>query len=159
MGCEFISIKAKDTPWDAVLTGSVVCTVGANLQQIVYYFETGLLQKTKAKIILKEVKELIEYIEQKTENNPKFHLYENELMHLSNDIFLHHPKKSLIAVPLNTFGYILINDEKTCQETYNYFEHQIKNSKSLTTSARYWSSTRRIGNILVVNELPPSVLT
>ena len=109
-------------------------TVSSILQQIVYYFETGLLQKTEAKIILKEVKELIEYIEQKTENNPKFHLYENELMHLSNDIFLHHPKKSLIAVPLNTFGYILINDEKSCQETYNYFEHQIKNSKSLTTS-------------------------
>jgi hypothetical protein len=25
------SIKAKDTPWDAVLMGSVVCTVGAKV--------------------------------------------------------------------------------------------------------------------------------
>ncbi len=25
-------IKAKDTPWDAVLTGSVVCTVSAKLR-------------------------------------------------------------------------------------------------------------------------------
>lgn len=109
-------------------------TVSSILQQILFYYETGLLQKNEAKIILNELKELIEYIEQKTENNPKFHLYENELMHLSNDIFFHHPKQSLFAIPTNMFGYILINDAKTCNETLNYFEHQIKNSKSLNTS-------------------------
>jgi hypothetical protein len=109
-------------------------TVSSILQQILFYYETGLLQKNEAKIILNELKELIEYIEQKTENNPKFHLYENELMHLSNDIFFHHPKQSLFALPTNMFGYILINDAKTCGETLNYFEHQIKNSKSLNTS-------------------------
>ncbi|MDV7697320.1 XRE family transcriptional regulator [Chryseobacterium soli] len=109
-------------------------TISSILQQILFYYETGLLQKNEAEIILKELKELIEYIEQKTENDPKFHLYENELMHLSNDIFFHHPQQSLFALPANMFGYILINDAKTCNETRNYFEHQIKNSKSLTTS-------------------------
>lgn len=109
-------------------------TAASVLQQIVYYHETGLLKKNEAGIILQELKELIEYIEQKTENNPKFHLYENELMHLSNDIFFHHPQQSLFAIPTNMFGYLLINDEKTCKETQNYFEHQIKNSKSLNTS-------------------------
>lgn len=109
-------------------------TATSVLQQIVYYHETGLLKKNEAGIILKELKELIEYIEKKTENNPKFHLYENELMHLSNDIFFHHPQQSLFAIPTNMFGYLLINDEKTCKETQNYFEHQIKNSKSLSTS-------------------------
>ncbi|WP_344824645.1 XRE family transcriptional regulator [Chryseobacterium ginsenosidimutans] len=109
-------------------------TVSSILQQISFYYDTGLLQKNEAKIILNELKELIGYIEQKTENNPKFHLYENELMHLSNDIFFHHPKQSLFALPTNMFGYILINDAKTCNETLNYFEHQIKNSKSLNTS-------------------------
>lgn len=109
-------------------------TVSSILQQISYYSDTRLLQKNEAQIILEELKELIEYIEQKTENNPKFHLYENELMHLSNDIFFHHPQQSLFALPANMFGYILINDAKTCSETKNYFEHQIKNSKSLGTS-------------------------
>lgn len=109
-------------------------TVSSILQQILYYFETGLLQKKEAAIILEELKELIRYIELKTENNPKYQLYENELMHLSNDIFFHHPQQSLFAIPTNMFGYILINDEKTCKETRNYFEHQIKNSKSLNTS-------------------------
>jgi hypothetical protein len=109
-------------------------TVSSILQQISFYYDTGLLPRNEAKIILNELKELIEYIEQKTENNPKFHLYENELMHLSNDIFFYHPKQSLFAIPTNMFGYILINDAKTCNETLNYFEHQIKNSKSLNTS-------------------------
>ncbi|WP_426046223.1 XRE family transcriptional regulator [Chryseobacterium sp. NFX27] len=109
-------------------------TISSILQQILFYYETGLLQKNEGEIILKELKELIEYIERKTENNPKFHLYENELMHLSNDIFFHHPKQSLFAIPVNMFGYILINDAKTCSEAINYFEHQIKNSKSLNTS-------------------------
>lgn len=109
-------------------------TASSALQQIVYYHETGLLKRKEAGIILEELKELIEYIEQKTENNPKFHLYENELMHLSNDIFFHHPQQSLFAIPTNMFGYLLINDDKTCKETHNYFEHQIKNSKSLNTS-------------------------
>jgi len=109
-------------------------TISSILQQISFYYATGLLQKNEAQIILDELKELIEYIEQKTESNPKFHLYENELMHLSNDIFFHHSKQSLFAIPTNMFGYILINDAKTCGETLNYFEHQIKNSKSMSTS-------------------------
>ncbi|WP_265129660.1 XRE family transcriptional regulator [Chryseobacterium oranimense] len=109
-------------------------TISSILQQILFYFETGLLQKNEAGIILKELEELIKYVEQKTESNLKFHLYENELMHLSNDIFFHHPQQSLFAIPINMFGYILINDAKTCSETRNYFEHQIKNSKSLNTS-------------------------
>lgn len=109
-------------------------TISSILQQILFYFETGLLQKNEAGIILKELEELIKYIEQKTESNLKFHLYENELMHLSNDIFFYHPQQSLFAIPINMFGYILVNDAKTCSETRNYFEHQIKNSKSLNTS-------------------------
>lgn len=109
-------------------------TISSILQQILFYYDTELLLKNEAEIILKELKELIEYIEQKTESNPKFHLYENELVHLSNDIFFHHPKQSLFALPANMFGYILINDAKTCSETLNYFEHQIKNCKSLNTA-------------------------
>jgi len=29
--------KAKDTPWDAVLVGSVVCTVAANVQHFTIF--------------------------------------------------------------------------------------------------------------------------
>lgn len=109
-------------------------TVSSILQQVLFYSETGLLKKNESHVILHELTELIEYIEKKTENDPRFRLYENELIHLSNDIFFHHPQQSLFAIPTNMFGYILIDDEKTCRETQNYFEHQIKNSKSMNTS-------------------------
>lgn len=109
-------------------------TISSILQQVLFYDDTGLLLKNEAEIILKELRMLIEYIEQKTESNPKFHLYENELVNLSNDIFFNHPEQSLFAVPVNMFGYILISDAKTCGDTLNYFEHQIKNCKSLNTA-------------------------
>jgi len=109
-------------------------TISSILQQVLFYSDTGLLQKNEAEIILKELRTLIEYIEKKTESNPKFHLYENELVNLSNDIFFHHPEQSLFAVPVNMFGYILISDAKTCSDTLNYFGHQIQNCKSLNTA-------------------------
>lgn len=109
-------------------------TISSILQQVLFYGDTGLLLSNEAEIILKELRMLIEYIEQKTESNPKFHLYENELVNLSNDIFFYHPEQSLFAVPVNMFGYMLISDAKTCSDTLNYFEHQIKNCKSLNTA-------------------------
>ncbi|SKC12867.1 hypothetical protein SAMN05421800_14211 [Chryseobacterium balustinum] len=109
-------------------------TISSILQQISFYYDTRLLLKNEAQLILTEVTELIEYIEHKTDTHSKYQIYENELMQLSNDIFFQHPQNSLLALPLNTFGYILINDTKTCNETFNYFEHQIKNSKSLSAS-------------------------
>ncbi len=109
-------------------------TISSILQQVLFYGDTGLLLSNEAEIILKELRTLIEYIEQKTESNPKFHLYENELVNLSNDIFFYHPEQSLFAVPVNMFGYMLISDAKTCSDTLNYFEHQIKNCKSLNTA-------------------------
>ncbi len=36
---KIIIIKAKDTPWDAVLMGSVVCTVGAKVQHFFFILQ------------------------------------------------------------------------------------------------------------------------
>ncbi len=109
-------------------------TISSILLQISFYFEIGLLQKNEALSILEELHELIGYIESKTENNPRFQIYQNELIHLSNDIFINDGNQSTVAIPCNMFGYLLLNDQKTCEETLNYFEHQIKNCKSLNTA-------------------------
>ena len=76
----------------------------------------------------------IHYIENKTENESRFQIYQNELVHLSNDIFINNGEQSTLVIPCNMFGYLLLNDSKTCKETLNYFEHQIKNCKSLNTA-------------------------
>lgn len=109
-------------------------TISSILLQISFYFEIGLLKKEDAVKILSELDDLIRYIENKTETNPRFQIYQNELIHLSNDIFISNGSQSTMAIPCNMFGYLLTNDAKTCRETLNYFEHQIKNCKSLNTA-------------------------
>jgi len=109
-------------------------TISSILLQISFYFEIGLLKKNDANLILEELENLIQYIENKTETNPRFQVYQNELVHLSNDIFISNGSQSTLAIPCNMFGYLLINNAKTCKETLNYFEHQIKNCKSLNTA-------------------------
>ncbi|TDX82718.1 XRE family transcriptional regulator [Epilithonimonas xixisoli] len=109
-------------------------TISSILLQISFYFEIGLLKKEDAVNILSELDDLIRYIENKTETNPRFQIYQNELVHLSNDIFVNNGQQSTLAIPCNMFGYLLMNDSKTCKETMNYFEHQIKNCKSLNTA-------------------------
>ncbi|SDG55176.1 transcriptional regulator [Epilithonimonas hungarica] len=109
-------------------------TISSILLQVSFYFEIGLLKKEDAINILSELDDLIHYIENKTETNPRFQIYQNELVHLSNDIFISNGSQSTMAIPCNMFGYLLTNDIKTCNETLNYFEHQIKNCKSLNTA-------------------------
>lgn len=109
-------------------------TISSILLQVSFYFEIGLLKKNDAVKILEELDDLNHYIENKTETNPRFQIYQNELVHLSNDIFISNGSQSTIAIPCNMFGYLLTNDVKTCKETLNYFEHQIKNCKSLNTA-------------------------
>ncbi|GGG60984.1 XRE family transcriptional regulator [Epilithonimonas arachidiradicis] len=109
-------------------------TISSILLQVSFYFEIGLLKKEDAVNILSELDDLIHYIENKTETNPRFQIYQNELVHLSNDIFISNGSQSTMAIPCNMFGYLLTNDTKTCKETLNYFEHQIKNCKSLNTA-------------------------
>jgi len=109
-------------------------TISSILLQISFYFEIGLLKKEDSVNILSELDDLIHYIENKTETNSRFQIYQNELVHLSNDIFINNGQQSTLAIPCNMFGYLLTNDAKTCKETLNYFEHQIKNCKSLNTA-------------------------
>ncbi|WP_379965870.1 XRE family transcriptional regulator [Epilithonimonas sp. UC225_85] len=109
-------------------------TISSILLQVSFYSEIGLLSKQDAVLILEELEELIRYIESKTENDSRFKIYQNELVHLSNDIFIDNGEQSALIIPCNMFGYLLLNDSKTCKETLNYFEHQIKNCKSLNTA-------------------------
>ena len=109
-------------------------TVSSILLQVSFYSEIGLLNTQDAISILSELEDLIKYIESKTENNPRFQIYQNELAHLSNDIFIDNGEQSSLAIPCNMFGYLIIKDKNTCKETLNCFEHQIMNCKSLNTA-------------------------
>jgi hypothetical protein len=109
-------------------------TVMSILMQISFYSEMGLLKYSDIVEILGEVRTVIQHIEYKIQHNPDFHFYVNDLVILSNNILFKNEYQSSFFIPFNMFGYMMTNDEKTCSDTLIYFEHEIKNSKSLNSS-------------------------
>lgn len=107
-------------------------TISSLLYQINFYTEIGNLSLENAQIILDDLVELLEYIEQKIiTKEGKFQLYANELLTLSNNFVLVTPEQNTLCLPYNIFGYLISHDEETCQESLQFFEQQIKNSRSL----------------------------
>lgn len=104
------------------------------LRQIAFYSEIGLLNKSDAKSILEELQNLLIYIEKKVVENPNFEIYVNDLVILNNSIYFKNKDVNSYFIPFNMFGYMMTNDDITCDDTQNYFEHQMKNSKQLGSS-------------------------
>ncbi|MBW7676053.1 helix-turn-helix domain-containing protein [Chryseobacterium chendengshani] len=109
-------------------------TIMSILMQISYYSEMGLLKYKDIMLILEEVRSVLQNIEYKIQNNPDFNFYVNDLVILSNNILFKNEYQSSFFLPFNMFGYMMTNDENICNDTLIYFEHEIKNSKSLNTS-------------------------
>lgn len=109
-------------------------TIISILMQVNFYSEMGLLQFTDIVLILEEVRVVLRNIEHKIQHNPDFEFYVNDLVILSNNILFKNEYQSSFFIPFNMFGYMMTNDENTCNDTLIYFEHEIKNSKSLNTS-------------------------
>lgn len=109
-------------------------TVSSILKQIRYYFDMDMIESKEVSLILNELKSLLQSIEHKIIANEGFEMYVNDMINPTNSFFIHSPKSSTLVVPYNMFGYLFINDTKTSEETMNYFEHQMKNSKSLSST-------------------------
>ena len=110
-------------------------TINSTVQQILYFFESGLLKKETTIILYQELIDLLHKIESKcTHNDQKFHLYYNELLILNNNVIIGNLEKKKLFVPYTMLGYFITEDEKTTNNTQTFFRHQIKNSKSLNLS-------------------------
>ena len=112
-------------------------TISSVLNQISFYTEIKILTKNTALEILGELKTLISNIEKKAEqNDKKFHIYAHDILILNNSILFKNEEKSSLFVPFNMFGYMMTEDRETCDDALNFFQHQIKNSTSLTYSGQ-----------------------
>jgi hypothetical protein len=112
-------------------------TISSILNQISFYTEIKILSLETAKIILEELENLIKNIEKKAENeNKKFHIYAHDILILNNSILFKNQEKSSLFVPFNMFGYMMTDDKNTCEDALNFFQHQIKNSTSLSFSGQ-----------------------
>ncbi len=109
-------------------------TIMSILMQVSFYSEMGLLHYKDIVLILEEVRSVLQSIEYKIQHDPDFSFYVNDLVILSNNILFKNEFQSSFFIPFNMFGYMMTNDENTCNDTFIYFEHEIKNSKSLNTS-------------------------
>lgn len=110
-------------------------TINSTLQQISYFFQSGLLSAADGKALCESLKELVFRLEQQcTDKNDQYRLYYHEMLILNNNVLIADPQKKSLFVPYTMLGYYVTNDAHTCDTVYNFFQYQLKNSKLLNTA-------------------------
>ncbi|HEY1196363.1 hypothetical protein [Flavobacterium sp.] len=110
-------------------------TINSSLQQILYFYEAGLLKLNSANALLKDLKRIINVIQEKC-NNPSnnFSIYYNELILLNNNMLIETEEKLTMFVPYTLLGYFITDNEESCKNVHQFFKQQIINSKPLRQS-------------------------
>jgi hypothetical protein len=78
--------------------------IKVNVQQIFYYYKTGLWSKSQALLVCKDLKNSIDPIEKQliqqtiinSKNNAKHHFYNSDLITMSNAIMQNKTSKSVL---------------------------------------------------------------
>lgn len=112
-------------------------TINSTLQQILYFYHSGLLNTENAIHICDNVLELISKIEENCHtNNIKHNIYYHELLILNNNVLITNQMLSTLFVPYTMLGYFITNDKDTCKHSFTFFNHQLQNSKLLNSSGK-----------------------
>ncbi len=117
-------------------------TINGTLQQIFYYFETGLLSKKYALLICNDLNDIVNHVEQQTidqtilnsKSNATYHLYKSDLLTMSNTVMVKTQYHKMFFNPFTVLTYLKIQHPPTCNEMDRFFEKQMKNSKLLVNA-------------------------
>ncbi|MGV3461273.1 MAG: hypothetical protein ACO1N9_12550 [Flavobacterium sp.] len=110
-------------------------TINSTLQQIYYYFQSGLLGMPSALALCNDLRDILTSAEDRCCNGESgYKLYYNELLILNNNVLFTSAERQSLFVPYTMLGYFITDDAKTCTNAEEYFKHQVKNSKSLNDS-------------------------
>jgi hypothetical protein len=110
-------------------------TINSSLQQIYYFFQSGLLSLANAMHLCTDLKAILQTAEDRCcKEGSRFNLYYNELLILNNNVLLSSPQQQSLFVPYTMLGYFITSDAATCGNALDFFKHQAKNSKSLNQS-------------------------
>jgi len=117
-------------------------TINGTLQQVLYYFEAGLVSKDIALTICDDLHEVVNNIEKETiqqsindlENEKFFHLYKHDLHTLTNTVMLVTPFQKAFFTPFTVLSYFKIEHKDTCDMMHEFLQKQMSNSKLLATS-------------------------
>ncbi|MEZ0131122.1 hypothetical protein AB9T88_15675, partial [Flavobacterium sp. LBUM151] len=110
-------------------------TINSSLQQILYFYEAGLLSLKNANALCKDLKRIINLIQDKcNKSNTNFAIYYNELILLNNNMLIETDQKLTMFVPYTLLGYFITDNEDGCKNVHQFFKQQIINSKPLGQS-------------------------
>jgi len=110
-------------------------TINSSLQQILYFYEAGLLSINSANALCKDLKRIIHLIQEKCNTSQnKFSIYYNELILLNNNMLIETDEKLTMFVPYTLLGYFITDNEDSCKNVHGFFRQQIINSKPLGQS-------------------------
>jgi BetR domain len=110
-------------------------TINSTLQQILYFYEAGLLGFASANLLFEDLKRIIKSIKEKSKQpKSKFQLYYNELVMLNNNLLFENGTKQTLFVPYTLLGYFITENSESCNNVNKWFQNQITNSKPLNIS-------------------------
>jgi hypothetical protein len=110
-------------------------TINSSLQQILYFYESGLLNLKSANELCKDLKRIVGLIQEKCINpQHNFAVYYNELILLNNNMLIETEEKLTMFVPYTLLGYFITDNEESCKNVHRFFKQQIINSKALGQS-------------------------
>jgi hypothetical protein len=110
-------------------------TINSSLQQILYFYESGLLNLKNANALCKDLKRIMNSIQLKSnKNEERFSLYYNETILLNNNILIESDEKLSMFVPYTLLGYFITDNVSACKNVHQFFQQQIINSVLLNTS-------------------------
>jgi len=110
-------------------------TINSSLQQILYFYEAGLLDIKSANALCKDLKRIIGLIQEKCNKpNTNFAIYYNELILLNNNMLIETDEKLTMFVPYTLLGYFITDHDESCKNVHKFFKQQIINSKPLGQS-------------------------
>ena len=110
-------------------------TINSSLQQILYFYEAGLLGFESANELFDNLENIINNIKKKCNHpNSKFSIYYNELVMLNNNLLFESKEKLTLFASYTLLGYFITENEESCQNVKRWFHRQIANSKPLNSS-------------------------
>lgn len=117
-------------------------TVNGSLQQVLYYYEAGLVSRDLALLICEDIHEVVNQIERHTinqsinelENKKFFRLYKCDLHTLTNTVMVVTPKQKVFFSPFTVLSYFKIEHQPTCEMMYEFLQKQMSISKLLVTA-------------------------
>lgn len=110
-------------------------TINSSLQQVMYFYEAGLISFENTLLVIEDIKLIVEKVENLVRfNKGNFELFYNELLLLNNTVLFTNADESHFFIPHNMLSYYVTSDKKICEEELEFIQNQLNNSMSISNS-------------------------